>query len=297
MTCENNLSPVKLSFPLPNGESYEAIFLPYAGMNLASFRKGSLEVIDPLTKPGFEARFGGLGPLIGPHFHRRNSSIIPQLKDPSLFPHVQFCEKQGIGDPFSHGIARYAPWNYELKSGHIKATLSGKDKWKDIPLAEIEGQNFQMEMEAYLDAKGLHLNLSVVSDSDSLVGTHYYFRLPQGENRVVSQVKPYFLVEGKNEPLPEKWLKNQETLEVELNDSIDATFYPLSGLKGEISLITSEFTLLTAYECDSEENGWQLYHPKGASFACIEPLSAKDPRHPNLTASALHICFSLSAGL
>jgi hypothetical protein len=287
-----NFDSLKLTCPLPDGASYEATFLPGAGMNLASFRRSNVEVIDPATRSGFENRFSGLGPLIGPHFHRRNPAIIPKLKDPSLFPHVAFCEKEGISDPFSHGIARYAPWNYEMRGQKIKARLSGQDKWKGVSLSEIEGQNFQMEMEAYLDEEGLHLQLSVVSDTDSLVGIHYYYRLPEEKSHIRSEVKNTYLIEGIEKPLPEKWLSGKNTLDITLQEGIDCTFHPFSGLKGEISLVTSEFTLLTRYSSDSEENSWQLYHPKGASFVCIEPLSSKDPKHPNLTASSLNILLS-----
>ena len=59
--------------------------------------------------------------------------------------------------------------------------------------------------------------------------------------------------------------------------------------EGKILLETTEYQLATSYLCNCQENCWQLYHPKGASFVCIEPISAQDPRHANLTVSSLHI--------
>lgn len=44
----------------------------------------------------------------------------------------------------------------------------------------------------------------------------------------------------------------------------------------------------------SEENCWQLYHPEGASFVCIEPISSQDPRHPNLSVSAISIRLAIA---
>lgn len=38
-----------------------------------------------------------------------------------------------------------------------------------------------------------------------------------------------------------------------------------------------------------EECSCQVYHPKGASFACIEPISARNPRSPVLNHSILEV--------
>ena len=86
--------------------SYEATFLPELGMNLASFKWEGIEIIDQSTKPVFEDRFGGLGPLIGPHFYQRNKATLPPIKDESLFPHIARIKAEGRVDPFSHGIGR-----------------------------------------------------------------------------------------------------------------------------------------------------------------------------------------------
>jgi hypothetical protein len=254
-----------------DGISTQATFLPEHGMNLISYKRGEIEVIDPSTKEGFDQRSAGLGPLIGPHFHRRQPDLIPKIDNEPEFPQSAYCKENGITDYFSHGVARYVPWKFEKFENGFKAEISGKDLWKGVPLATIEGQNFQMKMEASLDHEGLKIILSVVSDTDSIVGLHYFYRLPEGKGVVKSHIK-------------------DEQIEIPLTTSLDKNFRPFPHPRyGHIVLETSEYILKTDYECISEENSWQLYHPEGASFVCIEPLSAQDPRHPNLSVSSLTI--------
>lgn len=270
-------------------QSLEATFLPSHGMNLISYKLGDIEVIDPSTRPLFDERFAGLGALIGPHFHHRK--VIPAVKDASLFPHIARIKAKGIAEPFSHGIARYAPWTVESTDTRITAKISGKDTWNGVPLAELEGQNFNMTYTADLTTKGLSLKLSVVSDSDSIVGIHYYYRLPNSRGKVISQIQNYSLKDGQRIPLKKEWsIDSQQKMEIDLNQSLDDTFFPFPNpLEAKIILNTEEYQLVTTYNCRSQENCWQLYHPQGASFVCIEPLSAQDPRHPNLTVSSLDI--------
>src|ERR1700733_331139 len=162
-----------------SGIPLEAIFLPNKGMNLISYKRGSIEVIDQSTKGEFERRFAGLGPLIGPHFHRRKPHLVPKM-DVTKFPYVANLNNEVQSDPLSHGIGRYAPWQAKFTETSIEEKLSGKDTWNDIPLSALEGQNFQMTFHVDLTKQGLELKLSVVSDTDSIVGIHYYYYLPQG---------------------------------------------------------------------------------------------------------------------
>ena len=283
---------VTLKNQAPDGSSLEAIFLPEKGMNLISFKKGSIEMIDPLTRPLFKERFSGLGPLIGPHFHRRKPEILPRIENEALFPHIERIRAQGILDPFSHGIARYCPWKAKATDHEISATISGKDTWEGVPLESLEGQNFQMYFKAKLTPLGLEIDLSVVSDADSVVGIHYYYRLPKNKGEISCKVAPHCLEMGEKKPLPKIGeVNDQHTLSLSLEEvALDHTLYPFPpSTRGEIILKTEEYTLKTLYKAFSEENSFQLYHPKGASFVCIEPLSASDPRHPNLSVSALQI--------
>lgn len=248
----------------------KALFLPDQGMALASFTKGAIEVIDQGTRTAFNERRAGLGVLIGPHFHRRKSELVPKINE-DAFPHIAYCREHGIEDPFSHGVSRYAPWKAELKDGKIVATLSGKESWNGVLLKDIEGQNFEMTFTAELIKGSLHLVLSVVSDSDSIAGLHYYYNLPDGKGRIMSRVK-------------------SGPISVELDRSHDETYHAFPDpLHGTVLLETSTYSLRTTFHAVSAENCWQLYHPEGAHYVCIEPMSAWDPRHPNLTASSINV--------
>lgn len=295
MTNAVNASAVILHNEAHPSERLEATFLPDRGMNLVSFKKGGLEVIDQSTWPLFEERFAGLGALIGPHFHRRNPAILPKIPDESLFPHIARVKAKGTADPFSHGIARYAPWKAVASGSSVKATLTGKDEWNGVTLAALEGQNFKMNFNASLTSTSLEIDLDVVSDADSLVGIHYYFRLPQNSGRVVSPVQPFYIGPDGRQALPSTWnINDQRVLTYDLSQEADFTFYPFPNPReGNITLDAQEYRLNVSYTCPSQENCWQLYHPKGASFACIEPLSSQDPRHPNLTASSIHISLKI----
>lgn len=278
-----------------DGEPLEATFLPEAGMNLCSYKKGDIEVIDASTQPLFDERFAGLGALIGPHFHHRRTQTLPAIKDESLFPHIARVRAKGVDDPFSHGIARYAPWTVENDEQQLTATLTGKDEWNGVPLAELQGQNFRMQFKAALEPDGLNLELSVVSDYDSLVGIHYYYALPQGKGTVTADIQPRYRDGDVLKELPENWnLDDQNRLTFDLSADADYGFHPYkSPLGSTIVLDTGKYQLHTTYDCTNQENTWQLYHPKDASFVCIEPMSAHDPRRPLLTVSGLNIKLSI----
>lgn len=288
-------NPIILTSQTEKGEKLQATFLPEKGMNLVSYKKGNIEVIDQSTIKLFEERFAGLGALIGPHFHRRKTEILPRIADESLFPHIARVKAQGIQDPFSHGIARYAPWQATATDHSVKATISGKDNWNGVPLSTLEGQNFKMNFNAELTAKGLLINLDIVSDTDSLVGIHYYYHLPQKSGKVISSIQSSYIDQGEKKPIPEQWnVDNQHVLTYDLANEADFTFFPYPNpLLGKITLDAGDYQLVTTYSCQSQENSWQLYHPKGASFVCIEPLSSQDPRHPNLSVSAIRIALEI----
>jgi hypothetical protein len=274
-----------------SGEILQATFLPEKGMNLVSFKKGPIEVIDQTTRTRFEERFGGLGPLIGPHFHQRKPEIIPKIKEESLFPHIAAIKASGAPDPFSHGISRYAPWQAQFTKTHLTGYLSGKDLWNGVPLEELEGQNFKMKFDAELSPNGLNLDLSIVSDTASLVGIHYYYHLPKGTGTIRSQVQKEYLDKTVKKTLPASWSFDQNHhLNYELNQETDLTFYPFPHpCEGKITLDAVDYLLTTRYKTNSQENSWQLFHPSHSSYVCIEPLSSQDPRHPNLTASSIKI--------
>lgn len=285
------MNPIILRNRTSSGESLEATYLPEKGMNMISFKKGNIEIIDQSTRNLFEERFAGLGALIGPHFHHRPPSRIPAIKDESLFPHIARIKAKGVQEPFSHGIARYAPWQAQASDTKVTATISGKDNWNGVPLSALEGQNFKMQYTAELTAVGLNIDFSVVSDTDSVVGLHYYYYLPKGTGTIISSVQKTYIENNQRKPIPADWnLDAQQVVRLPLNTAYDHTFYPFSNpLEGKIILDAVDYKLQVTYSSISQENCWQLYHPVGASFVCIEPLSAQDPRHPNLTVSAIKV--------
>ena len=279
-----------------DGKLLEVTYLPLKGMNMVSFKKDGLEIIDQSTKDIFDERFAGLGSLIGPHFHRRRESTLPKIQDESLFPHIAKVKSKGVVDPFSHGIARYSPWSAVSTENTVKAVLKGNDLFNGVPLKDLEGQNFRMDYEANLEPTGLYINLSIVSDTDSLVGLHYYYHLPQKKGVITTKVLPQVIEDNNLKHLNSSWNYNdQRELKLQVDEAdLDVTFYPFPDpLNAIIELDAIDYRLKISYECQSQENSFQVYRRSDDSFVCIEPLSAKDPRHPNLTVSSLKVHLSI----
>jgi len=288
------LETVTLRAKTVDEKTLEAIFVPEKGMNFISFKKGEIEAIEQSTHDLFEERAAGLGAMIGPHFHHRK--VIPPVPDESLFPHIAGVKAKGVQEPFSHGIGRYAPWKIEEKNEtSIRAILRGKDEWKGIPLSVLEGQDFTMRYVARLNTEGLLIDLSVVSDTSSVIGLHTYYALPGGRGKISAQVQENYSDKGNLKLISEKWgYQSNHTLNYSLEDDIDVGFFPFPNpLEGSILLETSTHRLKVSYLCENAENSWQLWHPKGKPFVCIEPLSAKNPRKPHLSVSRLQIFISI----
>lgn len=278
-----------------DGKIFTAHFLPSKGMNLISYKKGDLEVIDQTTWPLFEERFAGLGAMIGPHFHHRQLSLIPKIPDLSLFPHAQRIFEKGGNEPFSHGIGRCAPWTIENKTDQaLRAILSGEDIWKGIELKELEGQNFKMSYEAAIIPEGLEISLSVKGETEALIGLHTYYALPSGKGVLQALVEEKYVDKSEYRPIPSSWNYSDHLLTYSLDKETDYGFHPFPDLlHGDINLACETHRIRVQYWCDNEENSFQVWHPLGASFVCIEPLSAKDPRKPKLTVNRLKILISI----
>lgn len=260
-----------------DGKKIEATFNPEEGMKMVSFKRGDVEVIDQSSPQ--------LGALIGPHFGFRNPKILPKAV---LSGDGAKVEK----DPFPYGVARYAPWTFTADEKSIKAVLKGTDVWKGVELKALEGQGFTITYAVAVTEKGLDIGLTVVSETDSLVGIQYNYVLADGKGKVFSRVKDEYIAENTLKKIPAGWAFNSEdhTLEYELDSEVDLTFFPFtSPIEGEIQLDTGRYQLLTTYRSCCEENSWRLYRPKGASYVSIEPVSSQDPRYPNLSVSSLQI--------
>jgi hypothetical protein len=281
-----------------NGTLLQATFAPHRGMNLMSFKKGGLEILDQSTTPLFMERGAGLGALIGPHFHHRPPQAIKKKQfDSSLFPHIAKQLSQGISEPFTHGIARYVPWNYEYTDTQIHATLKGKDLYKGVYIKDCEGQDFEMVLEAKLVHDGLILHFTIQSEYPSVIGFHYYYA-HKSPSYVQAYVKDCYRDKDATLPLPSSWYDStKHKLHFDLIEEADFGFYPFEhpeqpycqiSLKQSLSILHIEYT-----SSNEQSTSWQLYHPKEASFVCIEPLSALNPRSPILSASNLQLKLSV----
>ncbi len=270
----------------------EAVFAPQKGMNMVSLKIAGRQLIDQSTKNLFEERSAGLGALIGPHFHHRLPGKIPFLKDPTLFSHLTVMKERGITEPFSHGIARYVPWKVLLaeKEG-IKAELTGSMNFRGVLLKDLEGFDFQMTFEARIIEKGILIDLQISSEQPSVVGLHYYYHLQKGKGTVSSQIRGA-LREG---PLPSNIYFDPKThiFVYNCDTPCDYGFEPYPHCKmGWINFSTGGFKTVVRYVTPTE-GSWQMWHPEKASFVCIEPLSAPDPRRPTAKVSGLITCIEV----
>lgn len=274
------------------GKDLKAIFNPFVGMNLMSYSLDNIDVIDQKTRPLFEERRAGLGALIGPHFHHRKEDEIPTLDVSSLFDFIPPLIKKGKKEFFSHGIARYVPWEYEGDSTSIRASLSGDSKFKGVYLKDIEGKSFELKFHAFLTEDDLSIHYSIEADKPSVIGLHYYYALEDKKGVVSSLVDShYHHLEGWK-LIPSEWYngKNELTFNIEPNLEADFGFRPLNdALETQIELNTKSYRLQINYQSCSNENAWQLYHPKDASYVCLEPVNAKNPRDAKNFASELKV--------
>lgn len=274
------------------GEKLTATFLPDRGMNLISLKRGNIEAIDQNTRPLFEERCAGLGALIGPHFHHRKNYEIPTNFPTHLFPHIARIKKKGTNEPFSHGIARYVPWTATSSKTQITATLKSSDEFHGMKLRDLEGQDFEMHFEATMMSYGLFIRYRVESEKPSVLGLHYYYAL-DGKSEVIADVQNHYRKGDEWLDLPEKWQRGGK-LHFNLDEEADYGFQPQDPLEeNRILLSTGSQSLRIFYDTTSRDNSWQLFHPKGSSYACIEPLTAKNPQAPTHTSSLLEVRIEL----
>ncbi|MEI6531878.1 MAG: hypothetical protein WCN87_03560 [Chlamydiota bacterium] len=276
----------------PSKALIEAVFAPQKGMNMMSLKLAGHQMIDQSTMNLFEERSAGLGALIGPHFHHRSPDKIPPIKDPTLFPHLTVMKERGIQEPFSHGIARYVPWKVlSAEKERIKAELTGSMNFRGILLKDLEGFDFHMTFEARIIEKGISIDLQISSEQPSVVGLHYYYQLQKGKGRVSSQIAGAL----RDGALPPDLSFNPQThtFVYDCEKSCDYGFKPHPHSKmGWINFSTGGFNTVVRYVTPTE-GSWQMWHPEKASFVCIEPLSAADPRRPTAKVSGLITCIEV----
>jgi len=266
----------------------EAVFSPLQGMNLTGFAKNNIAIIDPKTEPLFEERFAGLGSLIGPHFYHR--AQIPSVPFEERFPHIAKVKAKGTQEPFSHGIARYAPWKAEVSKNSLKASLCGSDLWNGSSLASLEGFDFEMCFSAEVLPNGIALDYSVRSDKPSVIGLHYYYALPASGGTVKAHVENSYRVQDSWKAIPASFLDSEGNLLFDAKQEADFGFIP-KAKDGffEVLYENALYILKIRFQTESEEASFQIYRPKNASYICIEPLSAKDPKKPILRVGRLKV--------
>lgn len=269
-------------------QSVCATFAPEQGMNMTRLQVDQKDLIDLSTQPLFEEHFAGLGCLIGPHFHHRPLDRIPPVPSEGLFPHIAKVRARGVSEPFSHGIARYAPWKFEKRSEEILARLSGKDLWNGVSLASLEGFDFEMAFGVALLEKGLSLDLSVESEKNSVIGLHYYYRMKGG--RVRAKVEEIFRTPTGWQKIPEAFLDEKGLLCLDAKLPVDFGFLP-KAQNGcyEVVYESEDGSLRIRFEVEGGEASFQIYRPEGASYICLEPLTAKNPRDPKCRKDRLRV--------
>ena len=262
-----------------DGSVLQATFAPEKGMNLMSLKKDKVEVIDQSTLELFEERAAGLGALIGPHFYHLREDLIPPPPNDTLFPHILKMKAKGQKDLFSHGIARYVPWKYQATETTISAKLASVDSYEGYLLSELEGLNFYMSFEAELLEDGLRIHLTSNSDLFSVVGLHYYYAMTL-DSVIDAKVEKRVNEMGTFKPMPSEWMQDDSYLHLPLDQEIDAGFLPKENSHfGKFTLTTGNYQLVVqATPQENSELSFQIYHPKDASFVCIEPISATNPR-------------------
>lgn len=279
------MHPIVLKKRTENGMQLEATFRPDLGMNLLSYKRNGIEVMAPSTENSSLTLRGS----IGPHFNSRR--VFPEIKEENLFAHVRSAQAQGYSDPFPNGIGSHAPWQASFSENKLQAVLSGQNNWYNTPLSSLQGQNFKMELKAELTSEGLEMEISTVSEADSLAGFRYVFGWPNGCAKVISKVQKHYLNPFGLHEIPSEWNNQQSQLSYQLDRSqeVNCVFAPLNPLEGKILLETDSYRILTTYYCCCQENCWQVHYPADASYLCISPMSAKDPYHPNLTVSSIRV--------
>lgn len=246
-------------------EEYTASFDEERGLNLVSFKKNGLEIID-------QSESSKKGPIIGPHFHVHTTHTAPDGKE------------------YHHGLGRYAKWSNVVHSEtQIRANISGSEKLGEYTLAELEGQQFEMRFDIRLIPSGLRLKLEVISDEPSMCGFHYYYKL--GPNPIIhAEVNDQYNDQGTLKKIPAEWKKDKQ-LYFDLTQEADFGFVPAQNqYDHKIVYQNDNYELNIVYlPAHPDEVQFQIYTPKDASFVCIEPMSAVEPRKPKLKHSLLEM--------
>ncbi len=258
----------------------KATFDPEHGLNMVSLIIEGKELIDQSTKKGFQESSRGLSPLIGPHFYHRAPDAIPFFDTEALHLLSKKLRFRDEVEPFSHGIARYVPWRVlETTATSFKAELDSHDKVLDWTLAEIEGFDFVLGFEASVTERAIEICYSAKSTSQPVVvGLHTYYALQEGMHFAELSGAPFYYDKLNRRSVPHDWLVNQ-TLKIPLDQALDYTFSPQLSREGfgEVELHCGVSALKIEAKAHPDLS-FQLYRPADASYICVEPIAAINPR-------------------
>jgi hypothetical protein len=186
-------------------------------------------------------------------------------------PHYGAHKPSLAEQTLEHGSVRYAPWHIVDSTEHsLRAEITGDAIWQDRQLADWQGQKFKMTYQAHLNAHGLTIACSVVGETDTLIGIDYPWLLPAGicSLRVHSGEKTsHFNVQGTGSQTTSLNLSTEPWHKL-----LDPSPTPLGA---DISLVTPQYEIQVSY-----------------SYVAIQPMTAQDPLHPNLTVSSLHVAIT-----
>ncbi|MCH9611547.1 MAG: hypothetical protein S4CHLAM102_00170 [Chlamydiia bacterium] len=279
-----------------DGSPLTATFNPTKGMNLMSYTKGSIEAIDQNTREPFEKRRAGLGALIGPHFHHRKNSRIPTIPHPEEIPWAQEILDSGQKECFSHGLGRYAPWDFEASENAIKATLTSSSKLAGMRLKELEGFDFSMQVAAKLEKDGLYFSLHVEGTLPTVIGQHYYYAIQDQSCTIKALTENQYDDKNTLHPIPNEWKSTDNPSSLHLNieptTSLDYGFHPITN-PAHILMKTGSHTLEVSYWPENDQNVFQIYRPANATYVCIEPMTTYFPRNVVQTQSSINTRISI----
>ncbi|GAB4231945.1 MAG: hypothetical protein Tsb0021_10500 [Chlamydiales bacterium] len=267
-------APTILKCDSTQGIPLKACICPYEGLFLSEYVHGET----PILKAAY---------LIGPHFKSRHPS--------TLFLSSQ--NEEG-SDLFPDGICRYVPWKIvQQTESEISAVLSGETEWEGSPLKTWQGQMFEATCRISLNSEKLQYDLTIISETDSLIGCEMRFSSNQ-DDVILSDLSSKYYENGILKEIPLKWQqrdeKNQSTLS--LTETYNHAFRPYNHpLIGNIILRQESHDQVISFSSNAEECSWHLFKPEKADEFSIRPISSQNPWRPNLTVSRISISIALQS--
>ncbi len=241
---------------LKDGE-VDVLVAPGLGMSLVRFSVKGEQLLDLHREEEFLEYRKGLGPIILPFFSQR--AKFPELNY-DRFPHVEHLRKLNVGDPFQHGVGRYASWIFQEDNNRVTGYLKGDDRLHDYQLKELTGFDFTASLTYSLIEGTLEIAFDVTADHPVATGIHFYYDL---KNRGTASVT-----------IPEK----DQTTVLRFNRGLNDVFTP-SKASEEVTytLETDSYILNTRVRVmgPSPEtfDSVVVFSPDNEGFACIEPVS------------------------